>query len=137
MKRSLGLLLILGLVLPLMVIGQAGVPMLRSVDKDEAMRGDVVTADGQNLGKANIAELYLTNGRDDFKVDITEQTATALKFRIGNDITFGRYSLMILTGGEQPMFIEQPVKLSVVQQYTPKPKIEEPAVPTETTSTTR
>jgi hypothetical protein len=137
MKRSLGLLLILGLALPLLLIGSAGVAMMKSLDKDEAMRGDVVGVTGQNLGKANIAELYLTNGRDDFKVEITEQGVTLLKFKVGNDIRFGRYNLMVLTAGEQPMFIEQPVKLNIVEQYTPKPEIEQPAVPTETSSTTR
>lgn len=134
MKRSLGLLLILGLALPLLLLAASGVPMMRALDRDEAKRGDIVVVSGENLGKANISELYLTNGKDDFKVDITEQTAATLKFRVGKDIRFGRYSLMILTGGEQPMFIEQPVKISIVEQYTPKPEAEQPTVPSETTS---
>jgi len=134
MKRSLGLLLIFGLALPLLLLAASGVPMMRSMDKDEAMRGDLVAVSGENLGKANIAELYLTNGKDDFKVDITEQTAAMLKFKVGKDIRFGRYSLMILTSSEQPMFIEQPVKLNIVEQYTPKPEPEQPVVPSETTN---
>lgn len=134
MKRSLGLLLILGLALPLLLLAASGVPMMRSVDKDEAKRGDIVVIAGENLGKANVSELYLTNGKDDFKVDITEQTAASLKFKVGKDIRFGRYSLMILTGGDTPMFIEQPVKLNIVEQYTPKPEVEQPAVPSESTS---
>jgi hypothetical protein len=136
MKRSLGLLLILGLALPLLLLA-AGVPMMRSVDKDEAMRGDVVAVTGENLGKANIAELYLTNGKDDIKVDIVEQSAASLKFKVGKEIRFGRYSLMILTGGDQPMFIEQPVKLNIVEQYTPKPEADQPSVPSETTTSTK
>lgn len=134
MKRSLGLLLILSLALPLLLLAASGVPMMRSVDRDEAKRGDIVAVSGENLGKANISELYLTNGKDDFKVEITEQTAAALKFRVGKDIRLGRYSLMILTGGEQPMFIEQPVKINIVEQYTPKPEVEQPTVPSETTT---
>ncbi len=131
MKRSLGLLLILGLALPLLLLAASGVPMMRSVDKDEAMRGDIVMVSGENLGKANISELYLTNGKDDFKVDITEQTAATLTFKVSKTIRFGRYSLMILTAGETPMFIEQPVKLNIVEQYTPKPELEQPTVPSE------
>ncbi|MCW5964869.1 MAG: hypothetical protein KIT83_12595 [Bryobacterales bacterium] len=134
MKRSLGLLLLLVLALPLMLLAASGVPMMRALDKEEAKRGDVVMISGDNLGKANVAELYLTNGKDDFKVEITEQTTATLKFKVGKEIRFGRYSLMILTGGETPMFIEQPVKLNIVEQYSPKPEVEQPAVPSESTS---
>lgn len=128
MKRSLNLLLTLALVLPALMIAASGVPMMRTLDKDEAMRGDAVIVSGENLSKASIAELYLTDGKNDVKVSITEQSSTAIKFVVGKDVTFGRYSLMILTAGDQPMFIEQPVKINVVEQYTPKPE-EAPVVP--------
>lgn len=136
MKRSVFLLLVLGLALPVLLLAASGVPTMRSVDKDEAMRGDIVVVTGQNLGNTSVAELYLTNGKDDFKVDIREQSSVALKFVIGRDVRFGRYSLMILTSGETPMFIEQPVKINIVEQYTPKPEVEQPAVPSETTTST-
>lgn len=111
--------------------------MMRAVDKDEAMRGDAVIATGENLSKANVAELYLTDGKNDIKLKVSEQTATSIKFLVGNEVRFGRYSLMILTAGETPMFIEQPVKLNIVEHYTPKPPVEEapeapaPSTPTE------
>lgn len=128
MKRSFSLLLVLALVIPALVLAASGVPMMRSLDKDEAMRGDSVVVSGENLGKANIAELYLTDGKNDLKLKITQQTDTAITFVIGKDVKFGRYSLMILTAGASPMFIEQPVKLNIVEQYTPKPE-ETPTVP--------
>jgi hypothetical protein len=128
MKRSLNLLLALALVFPALVLAASGVPMMRTLDKDEVVRGDTVVVSGENLGKANIAELYLTDGKNDVKVSITEQSSTAIKFVVGKNVTLGRYSLMILTAGEQPMFIEQPVKINVVEQYTPKPE-EAPIVP--------
>lgn len=140
MSRSHGLLisvviiLVLGLAFSAQLQGASGVPMMRGVDKNEAMRGDEVTITGQNLGKAHIAEVYLTNGRDDIKVEIVEQTSASIKFRVGGDVSFGRYSLMILTSSEPPMFIEQPVRLSVVEKYTPKPVEPEPEVPTESTT---
>jgi hypothetical protein len=128
MKRSFSLLLVLALVIPALVLGATGVPMMRSLDKDEAMRGDSVVVSGENLSKANIAELYLTDGKNDIKLKITEQTDAAITFVVGKDVKFGRYSLMILTAGASPMFIEQPVKLNIVEQYTPKPE-ETPTVP--------
>ena len=134
MKRSLSLVIVLALVLPLLVLAGSGVPMMRSLDKDEALRGDTVTVSGENLGKANISELYLTDGKNDIKLDIVEQTDAAIKFTVGQKVKFGRYSLMILTAGAQPMFIEQPVKLNVVEQYTPKPVEEAPATPSDISS---
>jgi hypothetical protein len=128
MKRSFSLLLVLALVIPALVLAASGVPMMRSLDKDEAMRGDSVVVSGENLGKANIAELYLTDGKNDLKLKITQQTDATITFVIGKDVKFGRYSLMILTAGATPMFIEQPVKLNIVEQYTPKPE-ETPTVP--------
>ena len=137
MTRSFILLLVLALIIPAIVLAAAGVPMMRAMDKDEAMRGDTVVVSGDHLGKANVAELYLTDGKNDVKVKISEQTETAIKFLIGKDVRFGRYSLMILTGGDTPMFIEQPVKLNIVEQYTPKPPAAEeaPAVPSTATPT--
>lgn len=107
---------------------QTASPMLRTLDKTEALRGDSVTVSGENLAKPGVASLYLTNGKDDFEVTITEQTGTSIRFTVGKDIAFGRYGLLLLTGGETPMYIEQPVKLNVVEKYTPKAE-PEPAPP--------
>ncbi len=101
-------------------------PMLRSLDKQEALRGDKVTVTGQNLAKPQVAGLYLTKGNDDIEVTVEEQTDTTIRFVVGKDMPFGRYGLLVLTGGESPMYIDQPVKLNVVEKLTPKP---EPADP--------
>ncbi len=136
MRRSFILLLVLALVLPAILLAATGVPIMRALDRDEAMRGDTVIVSGDHLSKANVAELYLTDGKNDVKVTISEQTEATIKFLIGKDVKFGRYSLMILTGGDAPMFIEQPVKLNIVEQYTPKPPAEEaPTVPSTATPT--
>ncbi|MCW5964837.1 MAG: hypothetical protein KIT83_12430 [Bryobacterales bacterium] len=105
-------------------------PMLRSLDKPEALRGDKVTVTGQNLAKPNVAGLYLTKGTDDVEVTVEEQTDTSIRFVVGKSMPFGRYGLLVLTGGEAPMYIEQPVKLNVVEKLTPQPQPEEaPAEP--------
>lgn len=126
MRRSFILLFVLALALPVIAFAANGVPMMRALDKEEAKRGDTVVVSGSNLGKANVGELYLTDGTNDVKVKITTQTESAVTFVVGKEVKLGRYSLMILTAGETPMFIEQPVKLNVVEEYTPKPPAEEP-----------
>lgn len=104
--------------------------MVKSVDKDEVLRGDTVTATGTNLGKATVSGVYLTLGGDDVEVKVLEQTDTAIRFEIGRDTKFARWTLMLLTAGNAPAYVEQPVKVSVVEKLTPKVE-EAPAPPPE------
>ncbi|MCU0227796.1 MAG: hypothetical protein MUF01_09160 [Bryobacterales bacterium] len=99
-------------------------PVLRSLDKQEALRGDKVTVTGQHLSKAQVAGLYLTKGNEDIELTVEEQTDTTIRFAVGKDLPFGRYGLLVLTAGESPMYIEQPVKLNVVEKLSPKPEAE-------------
>lgn len=111
--------------------GQDKLPMLKSVDKSEALRGDVVSASGSNLGKAVVAGIYLTQSGEDLELKVIEQTDTAIRFEVAPNTKFARWSLMLLTAGASPTYIEQPVKLSVVEKLTPKeePAPEPPAEP--------
>ena len=105
-------LLILALALPIM--GQeSAIPRLNSVEPANGKVGDLLTITGSNLGKEAIAVLYLTNGKDDTKTDMTEQAAESIKFKIPASMKAGRYSLMVLTRGENARLIEQPVKVTV------------------------
>src|SRR5690348_15196758 len=63
--------------------GQApGWPMITSVEPQSAKPGELVAAQGSNLGSECVAALYLTDGTIDTKVEILEQTATTVKFKI-------------------------------------------------------
>jgi hypothetical protein len=64
------------------------------------------------LGKATVAQVFLTDGKNDFKVEVTEQADTAIKFKIPT-IKPGRFNLMVLTSSKPPKLIEQPVKVTV------------------------
>lgn len=119
MRNSISWLILL-LALSAGLPGQNKSPTLKSVDKDEALRGDVVTANGANLGKDVVAGLYLTLGGNDLELKVLEQTDTAIRFEVAPDTKFARWALMVLTAGPSPTYIEQPVKLSVVEKLTPK-----------------
>jgi hypothetical protein len=119
--------LTLALALPLGLWGQEKMPMLKSLDKTEALRGDVVTVTGTNLGKPVVADLFLTLGSDDVKLKILEQTDTTIRFQVGATTKFGRWGLMVLTGGATPTYMEQPVKLNVVEKLAPKEDAPAPA----------
>jgi hypothetical protein len=108
------LLTLLILILGLALTGQeSAVPRLNSVEPPNGKVGDILTVTGSNLSKDAIAELYLTDGKNDTKADMTEQAAEAIKFKIPASMKAGRYSLMVLTRGNNPRLIEQPVKVTV------------------------
>jgi hypothetical protein len=92
---------------------QEGMPRMSTVEPANGKAGDVLTVAGENLTKPTLDKLYLTDGKTDVEVQVTEQTATALKFKIPAGAKAGRFSLMILTGGKDPKYIEQPVKVTV------------------------
>ena len=115
MKRSFLLaaiaLLLFAAHLPL--AGQGAVPKMSTVTPDSGKVGDLITVEGENLSKANVAELYLTDGKNDFKVEVVEQGDKAIKFKVPEKVKQGRLSLMVLTTGKEPKLIEQPVKMTV------------------------
>ncbi len=108
----LSCLLLMATVLPATANAQA-FPSIHSVAPESGHAGDQLTADGENLSQDSIRELYLTDGQKDYKVDIVEQTATSITFKIPSSIVPGRFSLMVLTREAQPRLIEQPVKVDV------------------------
>ncbi len=93
-------------------------PLMSSVEPVSARGGDLVTVQGTNLGQDRVAELYLTDGKVDVKMEIVEQTATSIKFKLPVEAKPGRFALMILTRDQNPKLIEQPVKLTVEPQTT-------------------
>ena len=110
MRRYSVVLILVALVLP--VFGQTASPRLSTVTPDTGKAEVEFTAAGENLGKAQVAELYLTDGKNDVKLIVTEQTNEAIKFKAPASVKPGRYGLMILTG-DRKQFIEQPVKLTI------------------------
>ncbi|PWU02323.1 MAG: hypothetical protein C5B51_21050 [Terriglobia bacterium] len=114
MKNSvLMVALLLALALPANLGGQT-MPLLQAVEPASGTIGDVLTATGENLGNQNVAALYLTDGKDDVKMVIVEQTATAIKFRLPAGLKAGRFAILILTTGKSPALIEEPVKVTVL-----------------------
>lgn len=108
----------LSFVVPLLFAGflasAQDMPRMSTVDPGNGKAGDVVAVTGENLDKAHVAKVYLTNGKTDLECVVTEQTATTIKIKIPAKAT-GRMAIMILTGGKEQSLIEQPVKVSVEQ----------------------
>lgn len=90
-------------------------PLMRTVNPDTAKAGDVVTVTGENLDKARVSEVYLTDGKAEVKLVVVEQSAETLKVKISDKLQPGRFRLMVLTTGAEPQFLEQPVTVLIEQ----------------------
>src|SRR5436305_12276628 len=114
MKMSFIVPLLLGCV---SAWAQDAMPRMSTVEPGSGKAGDVVAVTGENLEKANVTKVYLTDGKNDFECTVTGQTATEIKIKI-MDKAAGRLAIMILTGGKEPKLIEQPVKVPVEEEVS-------------------
>ena len=96
----------------LVLFAQDAMPRMSTAEPTNGKAGDVIAVTGENLDKANVDKVYLTDGKNDVVCAVTEQTATSIKIKIPDKAT-GRMALMILTAGKEPKLIEQPVKLTI------------------------
>jgi hypothetical protein len=92
---------------------QPAMPRMTSVDPLNGKAGDVIVVTGENLQKDAVAKVFLTDGKNDTAVVVTEQTATSIKFKIPEKLAAGRLTLMVLTVGKDAKYIEQPVKVTI------------------------
>ena len=95
---------------------QTSFPHMTTVNPLTAKVGDVITVDGENLDEINVAELFLTCNKGDVKVQITEQSATEIKFKVPDTVDAGRFELVTRTSGTETTPVRefvQPVKLTV------------------------
>jgi hypothetical protein len=92
---------------------QQAMPRMTGVEPDSGKAGDILTVSGEHLDKGEVVELYLTDGKKDTKVQLTEQGPTAIKFKVPEKATAGRFALLVLTGGKDQKLIEQPVKVNI------------------------
>jgi hypothetical protein len=88
-------------------------PRCTAVDPDTAKTGDTVNATCENVNKSTVADMFLTDGKDDTRIAIMEHVEDKIKFQVPR-IKPGRYHLAFLTANKASM-IEQPVALTVEQ----------------------
>jgi len=82
-----------------------------SVDPTTAKVGDIVTVSGDSIDKKNVDTLYLTDGKTDIKVEVTEQSEKSIKFKVPESATGKRWAVMVHTTKDQ--FIEEPVRVTI------------------------
>ena len=98
---------------PFLLSAQTSFPRMTTVDPMTAKVGDVVTVAGENLDKSNVSEVFLNDESNDIKVQIAEQSATVIKFKVPDNAKPGRFRLVIRTPTTPPKDYIQPVRLTV------------------------
>ena len=88
-------------------------PLMRTVTPDSAKAGETLTASGEYLDKARVKEIYLTDGKAEFKTEIVEQSQNEAKVKVPASVKPGRWRLMVLTTGVEPQLLEQPVTVEI------------------------
>jgi hypothetical protein len=94
-------------------VDKSTAPYMKAVEPATAKVGDVVRVVGEALDKTRVAEVYLTQGNTDLKVEIVEQQEEFIRIKVPAEATAGRYQLMFLMAGPDPKLLEQPVFLVV------------------------
>ena len=101
------------------------VPRLSEVVPDAVAPGGTAVAKGSDLARPVVDKLYLTAGGSDVELEITDQTADAITFKVPDGTAMKRYRLMFLTGGASAAYMEQPIALEIVDEATAKQRAEE------------
>jgi hypothetical protein len=84
---------------------------ITTVEPSNAKPGETVTANGEGIDKSIVDTIYLTDGNNDFKCDMVEQSAKSIKFKVPSDMKKGRWALMVHIKTGQ--LLQQPVRLTV------------------------
>jgi hypothetical protein len=86
-----------------------GTPQITGVDPATGKVNDTVTVSGNNLGKASVSSVYLSNDKDDFKATIVDQGDDKITMKVPQ-VKPGDYNVSLQVGDK--LFIK-PVKFKV------------------------
>ena len=84
-------------------------PQVTGVDPASGKVNDTVTVSGNNLGKASVSSVYLSDEKNDYKATIVEQSDEKISLKVPQ-VKPGDYNISILVGDK--LFIK-PVKFKV------------------------
>jgi len=116
MRTSVALAALLATLLAAVALAQAPMPRCTTVEPATTKVGDEVTVTGENLDKANVAELRLAPaaGGNEIRVVMSGQTTTTIKFKVPASVKPGRFALVTVSKRvPRDLEIEQPVKITV------------------------
>ena len=94
---------------PAIRVPAQGSPRVTGVEPTTARVGANVTVTGENLGKANVTSVYLSDNNDDFKAVVVDQGANKIVVKIPK-VKAGDYNISIQIKSD---ILIQPVRIAV------------------------
>jgi len=99
-------------------VADGDAPQMNTISAKTAKPGDIVEISGVGLDPAKVDEIYLTDHKFDMKVKVLEQKETVIKMRVPPFAKPGRMQLLVLTKGDSPKLLEQPLYLLIEDPST-------------------
>jgi len=93
-------------------------PQMNSVSAKVAKPGDVIDISGLGLSNKAVDEVYLTDHKFDMKVKLVEQSDKTIRFRVPPFAKPGRVQLLLLTKGDEPKLLEEPLYIVIEEATT-------------------
>ncbi len=93
-------------------------PQMTGASAKNAKPGDIIDISGLGLGSKAVDEVYLTDHKFDMKVKLLEQNDKLIKFRVPPFAKPGRVQLLMLTTGDTPQLLEEPVYILIEEAST-------------------
>ncbi len=88
-------------------------PQMNTISAKTAKPGDIIEITGVGLEAAKVDEIYLTDHKFDMKVKVLDQNDKSVKMRVPPFAKPGRMQLLVLTKGDDPKLLEQPLFLLI------------------------
>ena len=88
-------------------------PIVRTLMPSPAKAGGELVATGDHLGKDFVGSVFLTLGDETFPLEIKSQSEDSIKTSIPQGLKAARYGFMVLTRGEIPRYLDEPVFVNV------------------------
>lgn len=102
-------LLLAGVILLSALTSAQNAPQVTGVDPATGKVNDTVTVSGDNLGKASVSAVYLSDDKNDYKATIVDQADDKIQVKVPQ-VKPGPYNISIQVGDK--LFIK-PVKFTV------------------------
>ena len=107
--RGLVLLLLIASVLIAPLLFAQGNPRVATADPATGKVDDTITLTGENLGKANVTDVFLSDDKNDFKAAVVDQANEKITMKVPK-VKAGNYNVSLQVGGN--IYI-QPVHFKV------------------------
>jgi hypothetical protein len=118
-------LLLLAIVSSLSCFGDDA-PEPKAISAKVAKPGDTLTITGVGLSASKVDEVYLTDHKFDMRVKVLEQKETSITVRVPPFAKPGRVQLLMLTKGDTPALLEQPLYVIIEEATTEIGEVKKP-----------